>query len=89
MLSRFGAAIRNYCKEYLLFATVGESLLRQKISKLVQRPGSKVLWAEEWQGSGEPSKVVEAKAVQEGVQDLHVEQTRHLPEVQKCVFLWF
>ena len=89
MLARFGAAVRDYCKKDLLLATVAKSLLRQKVAKLVQRPRSKVLGAEEWQGGGEPAKIVEAEAVQERVQDLHVEQSRHLPEVQKCVLLWF
>ena len=42
-----------------------------------------------WLCSGEPAKVVKAEAVEEGVQDLHVEQPRHLPKVQKSILLRF
>ena len=87
MLPGLGAAVGHHGKEDLLLAAVGEPLLCEEVAELVQRPGGEVLWAEEGQGGGEPAEVVQAETVQEGVQDLHVEQARHLPKVQESLLL--
>ena len=87
VLPGLGAAVGHHGKEDLLLAAVGEPLLSEEVAELVQRPGGEVLWAEEGQGGGEPAKVVQAEAVQKGVQDLHVEQAGHLPEVQESLLL--